>query len=629
MRLISIYLENFRAYREPARIDLDDFTAFIGRNDVGKSTILEAMEIFFNNETVKIDKGDRSVGADGTAISIGCEFSDFPESVVLDASATTDLSSEHLLNGRGNLEIRKVFECSGAKVKPEVFAMACHPCDKGLDDLLSLKNKQLKERMKELAVQSESATLSSNPSIRKALWVSRELSFEERLINLNDEDAKRIWLKLEEQMPIFALFQADRPSRDDDTEVQDPMKLAMMEAVKSVDNELQKIREVVKEKVMEVAERTLDKLRQIDPSLAGKLTPTFTSEPKWDGFKLTLTGENDIPINKRGSGVRRLILLSFFRAEAERKREQKTAPSIIYAIEEPEASQHPNNQKMIAEALLDLADSPGCQVFITTHVPGLANVIPVGSLRHIYRNSGGINCVDSGKDDGVARAIADTLGSLPDNRIKLILYVEGPNDVVFLKAISRKYKGIDSHLIDINDDPRVAILPVGGSNLREWVTQEYLKGLDYPQIHIYDRGRGIPPKYQGSHDEINCRENQRCFLTDRNEMENYLHHGAINRCLGLRLTAFEPMEDVPEIVAKAIHESDQSPEKKEWTVIALGENGTQKIDMKVKKAKRRLNLEVANAMTIEELTQIDSDGEMRKWLDHVSYAVAHGTLKNQ
>ena len=44
----------------------------------------------------------------------------------------------------------------------------------------------------------------------------------------------------------------------------------------------------------------------------------------------------NIPINKRGSGVKRLILFKFFRAEAERRLQESNTTSIIYAIEEPE-----------------------------------------------------------------------------------------------------------------------------------------------------------------------------------------------------------------------------------------------------------------------------------------------------
>ena len=47
MKLLQIKIKNFRCYRSETLINLNDLTAFIGKNDSGKSTILEALEIFF------------------------------------------------------------------------------------------------------------------------------------------------------------------------------------------------------------------------------------------------------------------------------------------------------------------------------------------------------------------------------------------------------------------------------------------------------------------------------------------------------------------------------------------------------------------------------------------------------
>lgn len=49
MRLIKFKIKNFRGYAKETSIDFDDLTVFIGKNDVGKSTILEALDIFFND----------------------------------------------------------------------------------------------------------------------------------------------------------------------------------------------------------------------------------------------------------------------------------------------------------------------------------------------------------------------------------------------------------------------------------------------------------------------------------------------------------------------------------------------------------------------------------------------------
>lgn len=56
MRLKSVKLTNFRGYRATTVIPIDEaMTGIVGRNDYGKSTILEALAIFFESGDVKAD----------------------------------------------------------------------------------------------------------------------------------------------------------------------------------------------------------------------------------------------------------------------------------------------------------------------------------------------------------------------------------------------------------------------------------------------------------------------------------------------------------------------------------------------------------------------------------------------
>ena len=49
MKIRSLSITNFRAYKNTTQIFFDDLTVFVGKNDVGKSTILEALDIFFHD----------------------------------------------------------------------------------------------------------------------------------------------------------------------------------------------------------------------------------------------------------------------------------------------------------------------------------------------------------------------------------------------------------------------------------------------------------------------------------------------------------------------------------------------------------------------------------------------------
>ena len=407
-------------------------------------------------------------------------------------------------------------------------------------------------------------------------------------------------------MPAFALFQADRPSRDDDSEVTSPFDAAIKDAVRGLEPQLDQIKEEVKQKVEEVARRTLAKLREMDATLADDLRTVFKTEPKWAGFKLSLTDHDDIPINKRGSGVRRLILLNFFRAEAERRQLAANSPGIIYAVEEPESSQHPINQKMLINALLELSDAGNTQVLITTHVPGIAALVPPESIRYVYHDNNRHPCVIENNED-VLRLVADQLGVLPDKRVRLLLYVEGPNDVAFLENIS----GLTDD-IDLRTDPRVAFVLSGGGNLKHWVNRRYLQGLGIPEIHIYDRDSD--DGYQGQVDIVNGRGNDDwATLTAKCEIENYLHPDAIQGALGVTVT-FGDDDDVPMIVARAIHEASESPQQ--WDEV--DDDGRAK---KASSAKRRLCAEAAAHMTSEQLGARDPGGEVSGWLAMFAAAV--------
>lgn len=113
MRLIQMKISNFRCYKEEITIDLDDLTVFVGRNDSGKSSIFDAMDVFFEGKAAP-DKDDVCVYTGAGEVRIACVFDSYPSNLVLDAQHTTSLSGEYLLNSDGLLEIVKVYDCEGS-----------------------------------------------------------------------------------------------------------------------------------------------------------------------------------------------------------------------------------------------------------------------------------------------------------------------------------------------------------------------------------------------------------------------------------------------------------------------------------------------------------------------------------
>ena len=234
MRLTKLKITNFRCYKDETVIDLDDLVVFVGKNDSGKSSIFDALNIFFEGKAAP-DKDDACVYTDDATVRIACVFDDVPLELVIDAQQPTDLASEHLLNGDGHLEIVKVYNCKLAKPKCSgVYAHAAHPTADGYADLLSLTNAKLKQRAKSLGVDLTDVNQSVNTELRRAIWEhADDLQYQEIEVELKAEAAKAIWDQLKKHLPVYAVFKSDRPSTDQDAKAQDQMKAAVKEAIKA------------------------------------------------------------------------------------------------------------------------------------------------------------------------------------------------------------------------------------------------------------------------------------------------------------------------------------------------------------------------------------------------------------
>jgi len=52
MKLRKVAIKNFRGYSEQIEFSVNDITALIGKNDIGKSTILDALDTFLTLQSL-------------------------------------------------------------------------------------------------------------------------------------------------------------------------------------------------------------------------------------------------------------------------------------------------------------------------------------------------------------------------------------------------------------------------------------------------------------------------------------------------------------------------------------------------------------------------------------------------
>ncbi|RLF67567.1 MAG: hypothetical protein DRN40_08465, partial [Thermoplasmata archaeon] len=405
-----------------------------------------------------------------------------------------------------------------------------------------------------------------------------------------------------------------RPNVDQDSEVQDPMKIAIKKILREqeLQSKLEEVHEKVKTAITEIANETINKLQEMNPEIAQELKPVVP-DPKWESvYKgITISSDEEIPLNKRGSGVRRLILLNFFRAEAEKKKGERNVPNIIYAFEEPETSQHPDHQQKLIDAFLTLSEREDTQIILTTHSPGIAGLLPIDSLRFLYKQDEKV-AVEYGSDDILER-IAENLGVLPTvdkdriDKLKLIVCVEGPTDVEFFKRLSGI---IDDELrVDFENDPRIVIIPLGGSTLKHWVDNHYLRKLGLSEIHIYD---GDKKENERKAEQINSRsDDSKGFVTRKREIENYVHPNIVKDIFSLNDEELTNLIDLSKADWVADWDKIDVPKK----LMKIYENKGWSVQKR--KIKEKMCTEGIEMMSIELFEELNAYEEIKEWFTSI------------
>lgn len=604
MKLKSLYLKNFRTYQN-INIDFDeDLNIIIGKNDIGKSTILEALDIFFGQETIKIDIKDYNINASQNGeIIIGAKFKiDDNFELIIDATNKTTLKNEYLLKNNKCLEIYKKWVVNKDKLlKEKIYLKANYPqCFK--IPLVNLKINALRSELEKIKNEIENYDIidkTKSAEIRKALYKyyidNKNTNFSLTDIDLQKEEGKNIWSSLKKELPLYFLFQSDRENKDSDGDIQNPLKSATKQAISELENDLEKLKETVETKLKEIGNETINKMQDMDLEIAKDLKPVVRNK-SWDSlFSFTLESDNGIPLNKRGSGFRRMVLLNYFRAEAERKANQKNNKNIIYAIEEPETSQHPNHQKLLINSLIKLSKKDNYQIFLTTHTPEIAKMANKEQLIYIEKNSNKTSIIT---DEIKFEKISKTLGILPFYKNKVVVCVEGELDINFLRNINNKIEDFKK-IIDLE---QIDIIPLNGSNLKYWVQRNYLKNSNIIEIHIYDSDKKSvksTPQYERHCKNINTRNDKNyCFLTNKREMENYIHWSLIEEEFDIKfsdnLIKNWDYEDIPKIINNKINNK-----------------------MEDKNIKQILNNKLSQQMTKNLLEELNAFEEIKGWFSKI------------
>jgi hypothetical protein len=179
---------------------------------------------------------------------------------------------------------------------------------------------------------------------------------------------------------------------------------------------------------------------------------------------------------------------------------------------------------------------------------------------------------------------------------KVIVCVEGENDIAFLKNINQNIADF-KEIIDLKEN-NISIMDLGGSRLKKWIENHHLNDSNIMEIHIYDSDIGSKStnQYKEYCEKVNNRDDKSIgFLTKKRELENYIHKSLIEKEFKIDMSSISDwnVEDIPAFI----------------------HNKSKKIDKD--SIKRNLNHNLTKQITKEFLEEVDAFDEIKNWFEKI------------
>lgn len=580
MRIRKVSIQGFRAFKEMTEINLGSFTTIVGKNDTGKSSILHALDIFFNGSP---DDGDFNKDQDpDTPIIIQVSFSEPPALLQLEEGVDTDLATEHLLDSDQYLTVKKTYARKTPK-KPKITYIVEDFSDPQYQNLCSLKEAQLNDKGKSLGLDFKKSgagitNKNKRESIRK---IAEEKNIAKQSVEIQPAEAA---LKVLDYIPDFSLFEADESLSEEGTAFQKEFKEVIETAIGTIDEKTNIEKKIETEIDNEIQKIHKFLLRHTDEVVSIKARPSF----KWKDlvfFYLECCDKQgkEIAFAKRGSGLRRLLMVAYFQYLAQRNKTKSSMKSNIYGIEEPETYLHPGAQRELLGSFRAIAASE--QILVSSHSPVFAGSTDIENLILLIRQNG-ITKVLQGENLELEK-IAEELGVESSDQVygyRAVVFVEGPTDCIFFETIANTFHE-SKKLQSTFQKERIGVLPGAGNNLKHWVTRRIMKRINQRYAVILDSDRKsssapIPQEKKRLKSDIE-KDGAICFILQKREIENYLHPSVIKDKTGKEV----PIGDFDFADIKKSCGEDVSGLVKHMTVEQILErdtytdNGTQKHEL--------------------------------------------------
>lgn len=513
MKLVKLKISNFRGIGF-AEIDIENFTTLVGPNNIGKSTILNAIHLVLDNKKPKLEDWPGQTHSD-EVMEIICEFDDLEEWEKNKSAIST------LLHGE-SLKIRMSAEWNSDKTdysydysvfnletqypwSGESFTNAKKDdvCKEIFKTLGITKANEYKERTEEMeayaqANHAESVVSSEGWHIKKfanslqqavphVMYVPASFKIEDELKATNSSPFSFLFTnKLFPKVKGDATYTNYIAKAD---ELQNKLKGQAEDGseIEGLDDALGQVSNTLNQ-ILDFDSKVRLAVGDID------IEPLFMKAATF-----LIDEEIETSLQYQGSGVQRALAFAMLEANAEVESEvsgeQRT---VIVLYEEPELYIHPHLMRRLKNTLQTRSQSPKWQVICSTHSPFLINLADKPeSLKLIKRDSGNRRVVHQ-----VSSSIFESNGDYDERLLlratldfhptvceslfaKRVVIVEGDTEVAVFRMVGELAEKLN---ITGSLDKDTTVISAGG----KWTITAIAKVLnaleiDYRVIHDTDR----------------------------------------------------------------------------------------------------------------------------------------------
>lgn len=512
MKIVEIRVQNFRTLAD-VTISFDDVTTFIGPNGTGKSTVLRALDWFFNGRAGALSDQDCSHGAQDSDIVVRVTFSDL-----------SDRDREEL--GRYAPPGAETFSAWKQRSPDGTESLSANAKSYGAFNAI---------REKQTAAEKKAAfnqLRSDDPSLMLPAWSNQDAAAEAMIVwerehsDMLDDAPESLQTNFFGFNGVgkmsglfdFVLVTADLRAGEESVDGRASILGRILERSvdrTSADEEIAAVIEasriqqqaIFAEKFSSQIEAMVSQLNSVvetySPGRAVAVAPAeLELKAPRTSFNVTvLDGLTQTAVERQGHGFQRTLLISALQLLAQ-SGAASTEGVICLAIEEPELFQHPVQAQAFAKVLRSLAEARDkrMQVAYATHSPYFVETRYFHQVRRLTRTSDPspkVTVHSATVEDIKTRlagvldteTVARQLDGVVSNQLPVALFankafiVEGTTEAAIFSGIG------DRTSVGFMETHGVAIVPAGGKTTIPLV-HAIVEALGIPCYALFDSDAG-------------------------------------------------------------------------------------------------------------------------------------------